>query len=145
MEKQTFSIAIDAPRETVWNILWSDVTYPQWTAAFSEGSRAETDWQEGSKVFFLGKENEGMVAIIATKVPNEFMSFKHIGTVNKGVEDFESEQSREWAGSLENYTLKTVDGKTELTVEMDIADEYKDDFVKTWPLALKKVKELAEQ
>lgn len=34
------------------------------------------------------------------------MSFKHLGTVKNGVEDFESEESRKWSGALENYHLK---------------------------------------
>ncbi len=52
MEKKQFKIKIAAPREKVWKILWGDNTYPAWTSAFAEGSRAETDWEEGSKVLF---------------------------------------------------------------------------------------------
>ncbi|MFC5410888.1 SRPBCC domain-containing protein [Larkinella bovis] len=144
MERRTFKTTIDAPRETVWNILWGDTTYPQWTAVFSEGSRAETDWQEGSKVLFLNEKGEGMVSRIETSIPNEYMSFKHLGEVNHGAEDLYSDRVREWAGSMENYTLKTVDGKTELTVEIDIVDDHIDYFEKTWPPALEKLKELAE-
>jgi hypothetical protein len=145
MQKQQFDITINAPREKVWNILWGNESYPQWTSVFSEGSRVETDWNEGSQVLFLGSENEGMVAKIETKRPNEFMSFKHLGTVKNGVIDTESKQTKEWAGALENYTLKNVDGKTELTVDMDITDEHKDYFMKTWPQALQKLKEMAEK
>lgn len=145
MEKHEFKISINAPREKVWEILWNDDTYPQWTSVFAEGSKAETDWKEGSKVLFGDGKGEGMVAVIARKTPNEFMSFKHLGVVKNGVEDFDSEQVKQWAGALENYTLKTIDGKTELVVDMDIAEAYKDYFVKTWPLALEKVKELAEK
>ena len=35
--------------------------------------------------------------------------------------------------------------KTELVVDMDITEQYKDYFIKTWPRALDKVKELAEK
>ena len=86
-----------------------------------------------------------MVSTIAENKPNEFMSIKHLGVVKDGVEDLDSEQTKEWAGSLENYTLKTVNGKTELTVDMDVTDEYKDYFEQTWPKALDKLKELAEK
>jgi hypothetical protein len=144
MERQTFAIVIDAPREVVWDILWSDATYRQWTAVFSAGSRAETTWQKGSKVLFVDASNEGMVATIAENIPGEFMSIKHLGMVKDGVEDLDSPQVNQWAGALENYTLRTVNGKTELTVEMDIAEEYKDYFAKTWPKALEQVKQLSE-
>jgi len=144
MERKKFKIAIDAPREKVWNILWSKSTYPEWTAPFSEGSRAETDWKKGSKVLFLDGKGEGMVATIADNKPNEFMSIKHIGQVKNGVEDTNSPEIKEWAGAMENYTLKEAKGKTELVVDMDIADEYMDYFQKTWPQALARVKELAE-
>ncbi|GAB3912127.1 hypothetical protein GCM10028803_54890 [Larkinella knui] len=144
MENKSFKITIDASRETVWNVLWNDATYPQWTSVFSEGSRAETDWKKGSKVLFLDGKNDGMVSVIEANTPNEYMSFKHLGEVKNGVEDLDSGAGKDWVGSLENYTLKTADGKTELTIDMDIADEYKDYFLKTWPKALEKVKELAE-
>lgn len=145
MEKNEFKILIDAPPEKVWNVLWNDASYPQWTSAFAEGSKVETDWKEGSKVLFLDGKGQGMISIIAKKKPNEFMSFKHIGTVNNGVEDLDSPQTKEWAGALENYTLKNTGGKTELVVDMDMTEEYKDYFIKTWPMALDKVKELAEK
>ena len=45
---------------------------------------------------------------------------------------------------MENYTLKTVKNQTELTVDQDIEDDYKDYFLSTWPKALEKLKALAE-
>ena len=145
MEKHEFKTSIDAPREKVWNILWGDDSYSKWTSVFSEGSRAETDWKEGSKVLFLDGKGSGMVSTVAANKPNEFMSFKHLGTVKDGVEDMDSEQTKEWSGAVENYTLKTVNGKTELIVAMDMTDEFKDYFLQTFPKALEKVKELAER
>lgn len=145
MEKLQFRITINAPREKVWNILWDDANYRKWTTAFHEGSHAVTDnWKKGSKVLFLGPNGEGMVSRVAENIPNEYMSFEHLGEVKDGVEDTESERVKTWAGSHENYTLKTVDGQTELTMDMDINDEYKDMFSKIWPKALASVKEMAE-
>lgn len=144
MKKQNFKIEIEAPREKVWNILWGKETYPIWTTPFSEGSRAETDWKEGSKVYFLNADNEGMVARIAKNIPNEYLSIEHLGVVMGGIEHTENEKSGEWAGSMENYTLKDVNGKTQLLVDMDVTEEYEDFFNTTWPLALDKIKELSE-
>src|SRR5437868_14316853 len=117
MEKLHFKTLINAPQEKVWDVLWGSLTYPMWTSVFAEGSSVETDWKEGSKVLFLDGKGHGMVSTIAKKTPKEFMSFKHLGTVNNGVENVDSEQNKEWAGWLENYTLKTVEGKTDLTID----------------------------
>jgi hypothetical protein len=145
MTKQEFKTTINAPKEKVWDILWSDATYPQWTSVFAEGSRAETDWKKGSKVLFLDGKGSGMVSKIADNKPNEYMSIEHLGYVRDGKEDLESEEVKKWAGAHENYTLKNVGDKTELVVDMDITDEYKDYFVETWPKALEKLKEIAEK
>ncbi|MEO5600914.1 MAG: hypothetical protein ABIR06_08305 [Cyclobacteriaceae bacterium] len=79
MENQTLKIIIDAPQKKVWEILWSDASYQEWTSVFSPGSRAESDWKEGDKILLLDGNNNGMVSIIAAKKPYSFMSFKHLG------------------------------------------------------------------
>ena len=145
MEKHQFSTTIDAPKQRVWEVLWGKDTYPAWTAAFSEGSQVETDgWKKGTKVLFGDGKGSGMVAIVEDNRPNEFMSFRHIGMLQDGVEDTESEKVKEWAGAHENYTLREENGKTNLTVEMDLGKEWLDYFQKTWPVALDKVRLLAE-
>ena len=145
MEKQTFSITIDAPREKVWDTLWKDESYRAWTSAFSENSYAETDWQTGSKVRFLDGKGSGMVSTIAENRPNEYMSIRHLGMVKDGVEDTSSEEVKQWAGALENYTLKTEGGKTELVVDLDVNDDWVEYMQNTWPKALQRLKELAEK
>lgn len=143
-----FEIVINAPKEKVWDILWSDSTYPEWTAPFAEGSRAVTDWKQGSKVLFLGNKNEGMVSMIAESRPTEFMSIKHLGTVKDGVEDVDSEEAKQWAGAYENYKLEAVKEGTALKVTMggaEIPAEFEDYFKDAWPKALSKLKELSEQ
>lgn len=145
MKKQAFNILIDASPEKVWNILLGEETYPLWTSVFAEGSTVKTDWKEGSKALFLDGKGEGMVSVIDKNVPNEFLSIKHLGMVKDGVEDMESEEVKKWSGALENYTLKPLNGRTELIIEMDMSEEFKDYFLNTWPKALEKVKEMAEK
>ncbi|SFH19132.1 SRPBCC domain-containing protein [Pedobacter insulae] len=144
-----FNIEINASREKVWDVLFGEKTYPIWTTAFSEGSKVETDWKKGSKALFLDSSNRGMVSRIADNVPNEYMSIEHLGMYDNGVEDYESEQVKMWAGAKENYTLTDLGGKTNLHIfmEMDESEQNKqmiDMFAEMWPKALAKVKELAE-
>lgn len=144
MEKLSFQIRIKATRNKIWDVLWNDDTYRKWTSVFSPGSYAVTDWQEGSKTLFLSSDGSGMVSTIARNIPYEFLSIKHLGFVKNGIEDTESEAVKQWAGALENYTLKEEGESVLLEVSMDISDEYKDYFMKVFPQALQSVRELAE-
>jgi hypothetical protein len=146
MEKQSFRITIDAPKEKVWKTLWDLDTYRAWTSAFAEGSTVDTDnWKKGSKVLFGDGSGNGMVARVDENIPNRYMSFKHLGEIKDGVEDTTSEKVQEWAGATESYTLSENDGKTEVVVDMDINKEFAEMFANIWPKALKIVKELAEK
>lgn len=148
MQDMNFSIDIKAPKEKVWEVLWDDSSYRKWAGVFNEGSHAVSDWEEGSKVLFLGEDGGGMVSKIEKKKPNEFMSFKHLGTVHKGVEDLESAEAKQWSGAMENYTLKENGDVTELKVDLTgegtISDDFRDYFMQTFPKALEQVKVLAE-
>ncbi|MEO8517484.1 MAG: hypothetical protein ABI426_12090 [Flavobacterium sp.] len=64
MKKATFNININATNQKVWQTLWDDNTYKKWTSVFSEGSRAVSDWKEGSTIQFLNDNNDGMYSII---------------------------------------------------------------------------------
>jgi uncharacterized protein YndB with AHSA1/START domain len=145
MKKLTFKTEIDAPASSVWETLFGIETYPQWTSVFSEGSKVETDWKEGSKALFSDGNGHGMVAVIHKALPYEYLSIKHLGEFKDGVEDLESEKVKEWAGAMENYTLISNNGVTELTIDIDTVDSFEDYFEKTWPLALEKVKEITEK
>lgn len=145
MEKLHFKINIDAPAKKVWETMLHDQTYRQWTSAFHEGSHYQGSWEAGSKILFLGPEGSGMVSEIAENRPHEFISIKHLGIVNKGVEDTESKEAKKWAPAFENYEFLEKEGKTTLAVEMDIEEDYKEMFHKMWPKALQKLKELSEK
>ena len=100
-EQQEFTIIINANPEKVWEVLWGDKTYSQWTAIFSEGSYAKTDWKEGSKVLFLTPDGRGMVSKIKQKIPNQYMLFEHLGVIENNIENLESKEAKEWAGATE--------------------------------------------
>jgi len=144
MHRVSFSITINAPKEKVWRAMLDDATHRQWTSAFQEGSYAVTDWKEGSKVLFLTPAGDGMTSQILVHRPNEFLSIKHLGMVKNGVEDKDDPEARAWAGALENYMLQKIDGKSTLTVEMDVIEKYRTYFEENWPKALSKLKKITE-
>ena len=144
MEKAAFSTTIEASVERVWNVLWEDETYRIWTSVFAEGSHAVSDWEEGSRVTFFDGKGDGMYSLIAKLIPNELMLFHHQGSIKDGAEiPFEGEMAN-WSDSAEEYRLVDNNGITELTIEIDMVEEFKAFLNEKFPLALAKVKELSE-
>ena len=151
MEKLTFNIDINAPKEKVWDIMLAEETYRQWTEPFHAGSYFEGSWEKGSKVLFLGPNEDGtlggMVSRIAENIPYEYISIESMGVVENGKEDTESEEAKQWAGSLENYTFRQEGSVTHLLIELeskgmpqDMVEMFKD----MWPNALQKLKTIVE-
>lgn len=148
MKRMHFSTIVEAPKERVWEVMLTDATYRDWTSVFASGSHYKGSWEEGSKMLFLAPDENGtmggMVSTIAESRPHEFLSIKHLGIINNGVEDTSSEEVEKWKGALENYTLTEQDGLTEVSIDMDIEEEYEAMFDKIWPQAFARIKELAE-
>ena len=148
MQKLHFSIVIDAPKEKVWKTMLGEDTYKSWTEPFMPGSHYVGDWSENSRMLFLAPDEaggmSGMVSVVREIRPNERVSVEHVGIVQDGKEDTSSEAVKNWAGTHEDYTLKDLGDKTEVLVDMDSNDEYKDMFQSVWPKALKKLKDLVE-
>lgn len=145
MKELEFSININAKPKKVWNVIVGKDTYNQWTAPFAEGSSVETDWKKGSKALFLDGKGHGMVSEIVESIPGKFLSIHHLGEVKDGVEDPTTYQGEEWGDALENYILEEVDGQTVWRITLDMNELYVQYMEDTWPLALAKVKELAER
>jgi uncharacterized protein YndB with AHSA1/START domain len=145
MPQKSYSVFINSTPEQVWSVLWNDATYRQWTAVFAEGSCVKGDWVKGGKVVFGDGSGNGMVSRITEMQPFELMLFTHQGEVKDGVEDTTSEQVQQWAGAEEKYELQAADGGTQLTVTLDMSDEFIAMFDKVWPRALEIVGKLAEQ
>jgi len=149
MERLQFSIQIQAPPERVWQTMLDDQPYRAWTEAFFPGSYYEGDWSKGSKMRFLGPgeggKTDGMVARVKENRRHEFISLEHYGIVQEGVEDTTGEAAKGWAGAQENYTFKPSDIGTDVVVDVDVDDNFKQTFQDAWPRALQKLKQLAEK
>lgn len=149
MQKLHFETFINAPVEKVWNTMFEDATYREWTKPFNPGSYYKGSWEEGSKILFVGLGEDGkeggMVSHIRKNRPHEFVSIEHVGLVMDGIEDTTSEAAKKWTPAFENYTFTEKDGGTEVSVDVDIDDEHKAMFEGVWPLALEKLKEIAEK
>jgi hypothetical protein len=148
MEKLHFSINIHAPKEKVWDVMLGEESYKKWTDVFMAGSYYEGDWNEGSKMLFLAPDESGKMGGMVSRIKEnrlyEYISIEHLGMVQNGIEDTSSDDVKKWAGALENYTFKENNGTTEVLVDLDSNEEYKEMFEGMWPKALQKLKKLAE-
>lgn len=149
LERLHFEIIINAKVEKVYDEMIDDQSYRKWTTAFSEGSYFIGTWEKGSKIIFLGTDSEGnvggMVSQIRENIPNQFISIEHLGFIQDGKEITTGPEVEKWAGAHENYTFEKANGKTLLSIDLDVNDEFKTYFVDTWPKALLVLKEICEQ
>lgn len=144
MKKLVFTQHINAPKEKIWPSLWEDKNYREWTRVFQEGSHAVSDWKLGSKVHFLAGNN-GMYSEIVDLIPNEYMSFRHIGNIKDGVEMPVEEETAVWSGSHENYRLISEPGGVRLEAELETTEDWENMFNDLFPKALAIVKDIAER
>jgi hypothetical protein len=142
INRLNFSIDITAEKTKIWKALWNENSYRDWTSVFFEGSYAVTDdWKEGSKVHFLTPDQSGIYSIIEKHIPNKIIQFKHIGKVVRGKEQAIDDQTKKWSGAKETYRLTEGKNAITLEVEIDVMNEHLEFMTKTFPQALKKIKE----
>lgn len=145
METLSYEIIINAPKQKVWDVLWGENTYSEWTKFFSLGSQMKSDWKVGGKTYFVNQEGEGMVSTIDSLEEPDQIIFKHLGMVDKnGVEDTESMEIKQWSGCFEKYILIDYDGKTKLHTEVQVEKNWEEHMNNGFNKGLEVVKNLAE-
>lgn len=144
IKENIYEVTINAKAERVWNVLWDEGNYMQWTSAFCAGSYAKSDWQLGSKIQFLSPTGGGMYSEIVELIPNSKMVFKHIGEIKEFIE-LPADTAASWSGAKEGYTLTESNGQTKLEVNVEFTEETASYFDEVFPKALAIVKELSEK
>jgi hypothetical protein len=148
MEKLQYSVKINAPGHDVWTTMLDDESYRGWTSVFNSSSYYEGGWDEGGEIRFLGSDDEGkpggMIATVEENRPDEFLSLRYTGQIVDGADDTTSDEAKLFIGNHESYAFSEADGVTTVNVELDSEDEFVAEFNAAWPLALARLKELAE-
>lgn len=152
MKKLQFNVSINAPASRVYDMMLgisNKATYEQWTFLFNPTSSYEGNWDKGSKMLFVGVDEQGqkggMVSRIVDNTPNRFVSIQHYGLLTAGVEVTEGPEVEQWANGFENYTFAENNGTTTVTVDLDTVDEFIDYMNEHYPMALARLKEICEQ
>nr|WP_255474201.1 SRPBCC domain-containing protein [Pontibacter qinzhouensis] len=137
-----------ASAEKVYKTMLQSESYSAWTAVFSPSSHYKGSWEKGSKILFLGEDNDGniggMVSRIKENILNRFVSIEHLGMVQNNEETTSGAEVAGWAGAMENYTFTEVEGETQLSIDVDTTQEHKAYFAEAWPKALQKLKAMCE-
>lgn len=152
MKKLQFKKDINTSAQKVYETmlgLKNKSTYELWTAVFNPTSTFEGSWDKGSKIYFVGVDENGkkggMVSEIKENQQAKFVSIKHYGFLDGEKEITSGEQVEKWAGGHENYSFNENNGITIVTVDIDAVEEYLNFFNDNYPIALEKLKEISEQ
>lgn len=152
MKKLQFKKDINTSAQKVYETmlgLKNKSTYELWTAVFNPTSTFEGSWDKGSKIYFVGVDENGkkggMVSEIKENQQAKFVSIKHYGFLDGEKEITSGEQVEKWAGGHENYSFNENNGITTVTVDIDAVEEYLNFFNDNYPIALEKLKEISEQ
>ncbi|HOY11678.1 MAG TPA: hypothetical protein PLY70_01005 [Saprospiraceae bacterium] len=152
MVRKVYQVSVAAPKEKCADLmlgLTDKSTYEAWTAEFNPTSTFDGSWDLGSKIKFVGVDENGnkagMLGRIVAHEPAKFVSIQHYGLVEGEQEITEGPQVESWAGGHENYTFESDGQQTTITAEIDVTPEHLDYFDKTYPAALQKLKEIIEE
>ena len=152
MKRLQFQVRINEPSTKVYDVMLgisNKSTYEQWTSLFNATSTYEGSWNKGSKILFVGIDENGkkggMVSEIAENTPNRFVSIRHYGLLKDDKEITEGPEVEKWANWFENYTFEENNGTTTVTVDLDTTEDFLDYMNQTYPKALDKFKELCEK
>lgn len=142
MKEVQFQVEIEASREKVWDTLWRDETFRQWSGLIDPGTHMVGELREGNEVEFISASGYGVTSLVEKLVEGEYVLLKHLAdTQDEGT----GERSKEWTGGAESYSLTEQDGITTLTAVFDIPPTQEEYFAVNYPKALARVKELAEE
>ena len=155
MKKLQYKVTVNAPASKIYDLMLgisNKSTYEQWTALFNPTSTYDGSWDKGSKMLFIGVDENGdkggMVSKIAENIPNRLISIQHYGLMQAGKEITEGPEVEKWANGFENYTFlenNELPGTTTVIVDLDTTEEFIDYMNENYPAALDKLKEICEK
>ena len=81
-----------------------------------------------------------MFSVIDKKIPNQQMTFRHLGELKDGIEE-----PKDWGeDAIESYQLNDKNGGTELNVQVSGTGDFEEYLKNTFPKALDLLKKIAE-
>ena len=144
MKNIQHSIEINASKEKVWDVLWSDQTLRDWASIIDEGTYMEGKLEEGNKIYFISSVNGyGVASRVEKLIVFNHVSLRHIADIKVAKDGTIEERDKQWTGGMESYKLEEIDGKVTLSVTQDVPLELVEYFETKFPKALERIKVLA--
>ncbi len=148
MNEMKHSIEINAPKEKVWEVLWSDQTFRDWSGFIDEGTYMEGKLEEGNEINFIGNSDGGVRYGVTSRVeklvPNQHILFTRIADIVVKDDGGIEKRDDQWTGGTERYDLEENNGKVTLSITQDVPDELVEYFNDKLPQALARIKVLSE-
>jgi hypothetical protein len=145
MKSLEFKITIAANQRHVWETMLQPDTYRKWVMESWPNSTYEGTWAQDEEVRFIGPDGSGTLARIVVYQPYERMLAEHIGIIKAGGEiDKDSDMSKGWIGTMEEYRFVSNGSETELTVIITTSPAWEEMFNADWPKALQTLKRISE-
>ncbi|MFN7161189.1 MAG: SRPBCC domain-containing protein [Candidatus Gracilibacteria bacterium] len=138
------SIQINASKEKVWDVLWSDKSFRDWANIIDEGTYIDGDLQEGKEVNVMSASGYGVTVKVEKLTPYQFLLFKQVADIKVGKDGAVEKREKEWEGGSESYELKEKEGKVELIITEDVPENLVEYFDEKLPEVLERIKVLAE-
>lgn len=140
MQSLKFEFDINRELPFVFEKMYDKEVFRTWSSAFAEDSHYEGDLVEGADIKFLDLDKNGVGGIVKKIIPNEYLEFNIMQEYVKGeVVNFDPP-------GKEAYTFSTTDdGKTHIEVNVDMKDEYVDNMVEMWKIAIKSIIKTLEE
>lgn len=143
MSARHYGVDIAAPVARVWDCMLDPLGYRDWTRAFCEGSYYEGRWQTGERLRFLDPQGHGMEAVVDECRLHERVALRLVGELRDGRPLADSALLREPAHEVYLFTPGPGDS-TRLDVRLQGVGGFLDFLDSTWPVALQRLKALAE-
>lgn len=142
MKTLEFTININASKEKVWQTLWEDKTFRDWSNLIDEGTYIAGELKEGNTIEFIsGSSGYGVTSLVYQLTPYQSVTFRHMAdTKDYGA----ALRDSEWTDGTESYLLTEKDGITTLSVKSEVPLEQEETMLDRFPKALARLKVLAE-
>lgn len=137
-----FTVAIQAPKQTVWDILWQDKTFREWAGIIDPGTYMIGELKQGNEIQFISGNGYGVTSLVDKLTPGDFLLLRHSADTQ---DNGKQERDKQWTGGSESYVLAEKDGTTTLTAVFDVPLELEEYFATAYPKAFARVKELTEE